>query len=388
MTLASDAPLRIEVVRDAPTRAAWLAVPYRVFADDPAWIAPLRLMEERRFTPKHPFFEFAEACLFVALRGREPVGRISAQINRRHLAFHGDATGHFGFFECVDDARVAHALLERARDWLAERGMQRMAGPLNFSTNEESGLLVDGFETPPAIMMTHARPWFGALLEGAGLRKEMDLYAYRMDPKTPAPEVLKLAAKTLKSGRVAVRPIAMRRLKDEVELLADIYNDAWAQNWGFVPFARPEIDSLVAELKPVFRSGYGRFVSIDGRPSAVMLGLPDINSVIAPFKGRLLPFNWAPFAFKLARQDFSGARVLLLGIRQEHQRTSLAAGVLALLAKEFLDESRKHNLDWVEFSWVLECNKAMNALARLAAGPPVKTFRVYSTPLEARAAPQ
>lgn len=378
MSDSGQAALRIEVVGDSATRAAWLEVPYRVFKGDPAWIAPLRFVEARRFTPKHPFFTFGEASLFVAFRGREPIGRISAHINRRHLEFHQDATGHFGFFDCVDDQAAAQALVDAAAAWLAARGMKRMVGPLNFSTNEESGLLVDGFDTPPAILMTHARPWFGPLLERAGLAKEMDLYAYRMDPKTAPDHVLRLATKAQEGGRVVVRPIDTRRLKDEIELLVDIFNDAWSQNWGFVPFDRTEIDAMVSELKPFFRSGYGRFVSIDGRPSAVMLGLPDINGLIASFNGRLLPFNWARLIIGLAREDFRGARIPLLGIRREFQQSPLAAGVLALLVKEFVAEARAKKLDWVEFSWVLESNKAMNALGRLAAGPPVKTFRIYS----------
>lgn len=373
--------MRIEAVRDAATRAAWLEVPYRVFKGDPAWIAPLRFVEARRFTPKHPFFAFGEASLFVAFLGDQPVGRISAQINRRHLEVHQDATGHFGFFDCIDDQAVAQALVDAAAAWLSERGLKKMVGPLNFSTNEESGLLVEGFDSPPAILMTHARPWFGTLLERAGLSKEMDLYAYRMDPKKAPDHVLRLAVKAQETGRVAVRVIDTRRLKEEIELLVDIFNDAWSQNWGFVPFDRAEIDALVSELKPFFRSGYGRFVSIDGQPAAVMLGLPDINGLTASFNGRLLPFNWAKLIAGLAKEDFRGARIPLLGIRREFQHSPLAAGVLALLVREFVAEARTKKLDWVEFSWVLESNKAMNALGRLAAGDPVKTFRVYSMPL-------
>ncbi len=378
-----DNALRIDVVRDAATRAAWLEVPYRVFKGDPAWVAPLRFIEAKRFTPKHPFFAFGEACLFVAFQGAEPVGRISAQINRRRLEVHKDATGHFGFFDCIDDPVVAQALVDAAAAWLAQRGMKTMIGPLNFSTNEESGLLVDGFDTPPAIMMTHARPWFGPLLEQAGLAKAMDLYAYRMDPKAAPNHIMRLGAKASESGRVSVRTINTRRLQAEIELVVDIFNDAWSQNWGFVPFHRTEIDAMVAEIKPFFRSNYGRFINIDGRPAAVMLALPDINSIIKSFNGRLLPFNWVKFVSCLLTEDVQGARIPLMGIRREFQQSPLATGVLALLVREFVAEARTKKLDWVEFSWVLESNRAMNALGRLAAGPPVKTFRVYSKPIGA-----
>jgi hypothetical protein len=376
-----QAALRIEVVRDAATRAAWLEVPYRVFKDDPAWIAPLRIIEAQRFEPKHPFFSFGEACFFVAFRGREPIGRISAQINRRHLELYKDETGHFGFFDCFDDQAAAQALVDAAAAWLGERGMKRMVGPLNFSTNEESGLLVEGFDTPPAILMTHARRWFGPLLERAGLCKVMDLYAYRMKPDAPSDRMKRLAAKARDNPRIQVRQVDTRRLQQEIELLVEIFNDAWSQNWGFVPFAPQEIDAMVKEIRPFFRSNFGRFVLIDGRPAAVMLALPDINGVAADFNGRLLPFNWVKLVASLGAENFRSARIPLLGIRQEHQRTRLASSVLALLVHEFLEEGKGWKLDWYEFSWVLENNRAMNALGHLTAGPPVKTYRVYEKAL-------
>lgn len=385
MNVSNQAGIRIETVSDAATRAAWLEVPYRVFRGDPAWIPPLRFVEAERFKEKHPFFAFGEVCLFVAFRNDQPVGRISAQINRRYLEVHKDEAGHFGFFDCLDDQAAADALVEAAAQWLAARGMKTMVGPLNFSTNEESGLLVEGFDTPPAVMMTHARPWAGPLLEKAGLQKEMDLYAYRMNPKAAPEHVLRLAAKAQDSGRITVRPVDTKRLQEEIELIVDIFNDAWSENWGFVPFARVEIDAMVAELKPFFRSNYGRFIEIDGRPAAMMLALPDINGASATFNGRLLPFNWVKLISTLSREQFRGARIPLMGIRKAYQHTPLGAGVLALLVREFVSEAKTKKLDWVEFSWVLESNKAMNALGRLAAGPPVKTYRVYSKPLPIQA---
>ena len=375
--------ISIEPVHDRRTRAAWLSLPYQIYRDDPAWISPLKLVEERRFKPVHPFYSFADVSLFVAFRGGEAVGRISAQVNKRHLAAHNDATGHFGFFDCVDDPEVAKALVDAAASWLRERGMTRMVGPLNYSTNEESGLLVDGFDTPPALLMTHARPWFGPQLEQAGLTKVTDLYAYRMDPKNAPDQLVRLAQKAMESGRITVRLLDTKRLMAEIECLVDIFNDAWSQNWGFVPFDRLEIDAMAAELKPFLRPGYCRFILIDGAPAAVMLGLPDINGLTAGFNGNLLPFNWISLVARLALEDFRGARVPLLGIRREFQHTPLAAGVLAILVKEFLAEARKKKLDWVEFSWVLEGNRPMNTLGRLAAGAPDKTYRVYEKALSA-----
>src|SRR5262249_54761737 len=159
----------------------------------------------------------------------------------------------------------------------------------------------------PAILMTHARPWFGQLLEGAGLSKEMDLYAYRLDLRAVPEQVGRLAAKAHESGRIRVRNVDTKRLQEEIELLTEIFNDAWSQNWGFVPFHRVEIDAMVSELKPFFRAGYGRFAEIDGKPAAVMIALPDINGLIQPFRGKLLPFNWLKLVMRLKREDFRGA---------------------------------------------------------------------------------
>jgi hypothetical protein len=378
LSRSRESELRIAAVDDAAARAVWLKVPYKVFEGDPAWVAPLHIVEAQRFTPKHPFFTFGEAQLFIAYRGEEPVGRISAHVNKRYLELHKDDTGHFGFFECMDDPEAAQALVDAAAGWLRARGLKRMVGPLNFSTNEESGLLIDGFDTQPAILMTHARPWFGRLLEGAGLAKEMDLYAYRMDARNMPEGVGRLAAKALEGGRIRVRKVDTKRLRAEMDLLVEIFNDAWSENWGFVPFHSVEVDALAAEIKPFFRAGYARFVEIDGRPAAVMLALPDINGVIQSFRGKLLPFNWLKLVLQLKREKFRSARIPLMGIRREYQHTPLASSVLAVLVKEFVGEAQTMNLDWVEFSWVLETNKAMNALGRLTAGDPVKTFRLYS----------
>ncbi len=358
----------------------WLTVPHTVFAGDPAWVAPLHQVERERISAKHnPFFTFGEAEFFVAYRDGQPVGRISAQVNRNHLARYHDATGHFGFFDCVEDQAVARALVDAASRWLAARGMTRMLGPMHLSINEDIGLLVDGFDTPPFILSSHARPWQGALLERCGLTKAMDLYAYRMDPTTVPAQVLRLAQLARESGRIKVRTFDMARYAQELDLVFDIFNDAWSDNWGFVPFSPAEIKALIKSTKPIMRGEYGRIAEIDGKPAAMMVGLVDINAVIGPYNGRLLPFNWAKLALSLYRNQVKAARIPLLGVRKEFRNTHLAPAVLSLLVAEFIDVGRFYGLNRVEFSWVLEHNRAMTKLAELAAGPPYKTYRLYET---------
>ncbi|MBL8574604.1 MAG: dATP pyrophosphohydrolase [Hyphomicrobiaceae bacterium] len=376
--MTGPVPLRVLPVDNRPRRRDWLDVPAIVHQGDPAFVAQLRLMESMRISQQHnPFFTFGEAGLFVALRGDRPVGRISAQINHRHRQFHAAASGHFGFFDCRDDFDAAKALVDAAACWLRARGADHMEGPYSFSVNEECGLLIEGFDTPPAMLMNHARPHAAALLDRLGFDKAMDTFAYRMTRLDTPLRIATFADPLRADPRIRIRPLDTSRFEAEVHTVIDIFNDAWSGNWGFVPFSEAEIVAMARELKPFYRGEYGRIVEIDGEPAALMLAVPDINGLIKPFGGRLLPFNWARLAFGLWRQTARSARIPLMGIRKRHQNSLAAVGVLALLVSDFLVEARKHRLDWVEFSWVLESNKPMNALARMTAGDPVKRYRLY-----------
>ena len=378
----AQGPVQIQPVLTARQRADWLGLPAAILSNDPHWVPPLQVLERRRFSPKsQPFFSFGEAQLLLAYRDGRAIGRISAQINRRHLAHHKDDTGQFGFFDCRDDPAAATALVEAAAAWLRSRGLRRMTGPFSFSINEEAGLLVDGFDHPPAILMGHGAPWYGALLEQAGMTKEIDLFAYRMRPSEVPGIVLRLAKLASRTGRVSVRRFDMRNYRAEIATLIDIFNDAWSDNWGFVPFSDAEIDALVSETRFLLRGKYGRILSLDGRPVGVMLALPDLNDVIAGFRGRLLPFGWARLLKAFRQERWRSARIPLLGLRKSERSTPLAPAMLALLIAEFINEARSYPLDWVEFSWVLETNRAMTTLADLAAGAPVKTCRVYGRPV-------
>lgn len=378
----TDANIEIRQIDSSRGIREWLEVPAVVFAGDPTWIAPLNLAERQRISPRHsPFFTFGEAAFFVALRDGRPVGRISAQINRRHLEHYKDATGHFGFFNAIDDERIACALVEAAAGWLRAQGMRQMVGPFNLSVNEDIGLLISGFDTPPAILSSHARPWEGPLLEACGLSKVVDLLAYRMRPAEAPEQIARLAALARKFNRVKVRSFDMSRYAEDVGTVFDIFNDAWSDNWSFVPASEAEIASLTRETRPFMKGKFGRIAEVDGVPSAMIVALPDLNNVMAGFRGRLLPFNWAKLLLAIRRDSWRTARIPLLGIRKIHRGTALAPAILALLVAEILELGRDYDLDWVEFSWILETNRPMVALAELAAGPASKRYRMYSTPL-------
>lgn len=375
--------LSIATVDGNARRKDWLRVPHEVYADDPAWVPQLLFQEKQRISPRHsPFFSFGDAAFFIAYRDLRPVGRISAQINRRYQQHYHSAAGHFGFFDCLEDAEAAGALVDAAANWLKSRGADRMEGPYSLSANEESGLLVEGFDTPAALLMNHARPYMGGLLERAGLAKVVDTLAYRMSPQSVGVEIGQLAEYARASSRLEIRKIDTSRFDDEIRVIMDIFNDAWSDNWGFVPFSEAEITALIKELKPFYRADYGRIVNVDGEPAALMLAMPDINSLIADFGGRLVPFNWLTLAFRLWRQTFRSIRIPLMGIRKKHRNPLTAVGILALLVSDFLEEMKNYNVDWIEFSWILETNRPMKSLAMKAAGAPTKRYRIYGKSLQ------
>ena len=379
--MTSTDSIKIEAVEGARHLDDFLRVPYVVHADDPTWVPPLLAMEKKRLSPATgAFFKHGEAQLFVALRDGAPVGRISAQINRLHLATHQDGAGHFGFFDCIDDQDVANALFAAAAEWLKARGSKRMVGPFNFSINEECGLQIEGFDTPPALFMTQARPWTAPLLDRAGFEKETDLLAFRASPQGISDRAKKLTDFARASGRVTLRSADLSRRAEELTLLCDIFNDSWSGNWGFTPINASEVENLLGDFTRFIRGQFCRFACLDGVPVGVMVFLPNYNEPIQIFGGRLFPFNWARLVWAMVMDRFHSGRVVILGIRKSVQGTPLAGAMIALLTNEIrLQASSKY--EWAEFGWVLEGNRPMVRMCEMAAGPAVKRYRMYGRAL-------
>jgi hypothetical protein len=371
---------RLEIPRQAEE---WLTVPHAVYVGDQNFIPQLNLLERQRINPlKAPFFTFGEAAFFVAYRGMVPVGRITAQINRRHLEFHHDDTGHFGFFDCANDAEAAQGLIDAAEDWIKRQGFSRMMGPFSFSINEECGCLVSGFDSPPAMLMPHGAPWTGEFLAKNGFAKVIDLYAYRTKPDRLPPRIEQLAERAARFGGVALRHFDMRRYRAEIDLLVDIYNDAWSDSWGFVPFSTAEIDSLAHELKPFFRDEYGRFLMIGGKEVGFAVGLPDLNGIIAKFHGKLFPLNWLKLIWAMKRETWRTGRIPFLGVRRAWRATPRGSALVVLLVKDLVQQaSTRYRMDWAEYSWVRETDSRMVSLGEAIAGPPAKTYRIYAKPI-------
>jgi hypothetical protein len=377
------APIRITAVDSDAALDRFLSVPAGVFAEDAAWIAPLFLERRMHVSPRHnPYFQHARWQAWIAWRGGNPVGRISAQIDALHLERYADATGFFGMLDAEDRQDTFAALLVTAEQWLRERGIRRVRGPFSLSINEETGLLVDGFDTPPVFMMGHARPHYAPRVEGQGYRKAVDTLAYwiRSDFK-PSPVMAKLVAAAEK--RVRVRTLDRKRFDAEIELLRDIFNDAWEQNWGFLPFTAAEFRELGRNLRFLVDPGLIRIAEVDGEAAAFMVVIPNVNEAIRGLNGRLLPFGWAKLLWRLKVRHPATARVPLMGVRRKFQRTRLGPALAFLVIAGAQPRTRELGVKDVELSWILESNEGMRSIIESIGGHAYKRYRIYERELDA-----
>jgi hypothetical protein len=361
----------------------FITLPHAIFADDPNWIAPLRFeRREHLSVRKNPYFRHAEAQLLVARRGGQAVGRISAQIDRLHIERYGNATGQFGFLDGIDDGAVFARLLDAAEAWLKQRGARRIEGPFSFSINDEAGLLVNGFHKPPFIMMGHARPYYAGHVEDAGYSRVKDLFAYEYDLRIPIPRPMQaMIAKNKASGRLLIRPLSKSALSRDLDIIIDIFNDAWSGNWNFVPMTREEIVHLGKMLKMLVTGEHIAIAFFDGEPAAMAVTLPDINGMIADLDGRLLPFGWAKLLWRLKFRKHAGARLPLMGVKARYR----GSVVSAMLALALIDTVRNFHLSRGtlrgELSWVLEDNTPLRRILDAIGAVPYKTYRIYEKSL-------
>jgi hypothetical protein len=375
--------LTIEEVRDARDLERFIAVPWRVYRDDPNWVPPLK-MERREHLDrrKNPFFASAEVKLWLAIKGGQPVGRISAQVNRRHLERYQDATGHFGFIEAVDDPAVFAGLTGAAEEWLAGRGMARVTGPFSFSINDETGLLVDGFDSPPYMMMGHARPYYAVHLEALGYRPLKDMVTYLYGAEEPLPKsVVRMVERAEAAGDLAVRTLNMKRYQQDLHVIMDIFNDAWAGNWGFIPFSEADITYLAKSIKPLITPDYIAIAEVGGEPAAMAVMLPNLNEAIADLDGRLLPFGWAKLLWRLKVAGLASARMPLMGVRRRYQRGPLGATLAFSVIHAVRRDLMARGVTRGELSWVLEDNQPVRRVIETMGGRLGKRYRVYEKAL-------
>ena len=349
---------------------------------DPMWVAPLRFMQRDQLNPKkNPWFTHGDASLFVAWRDGKPVGRISAQVDRSHVQRHKDDTGFFGFFESIDDAEVSDALFAAAAEWLRVRGMRRVLGPFSLNINEESGLLIDGFTSRPRMMMGHAQPYYGKLVEAAGFAKTVDMYAYLTPQDTGLPlKQLKWLKRALdRDKRLGLRCLDPKNFDRDIATIVRIFNAAWVDNWGAIPMTEADVKHMAAEMKLLLIPELVSFATIDDVPVAMCVALPDLNEIIQDLHGKLLPFGWAKLGWRLlTRRNYcSGTRVPLMGVMPEFKNKPMGSVLALLTVGAVRDASLKLRMPVCEMSWVLENNTQTRHSIEDIGGRIYKTYRMY-----------
>ena len=369
--------VEIRQVTDSRGLKAFIEVPWAIYHDDPNWAPPLKFERKEAFSEKNPFFEHARWQAWLAYRDGVPVGRISAQIDSLYLELHDAHTGFFGMIEASEDPEVFAALFGAAGGWLKEQGMQTALGPFNLGINQEIGCLVEGFNSPPYVMMGHARPYYGALIEGQGYEKAQDVLSYELTKEMFAlPDVVQRMVKR-QAARMKLRQVDRKNTAAELETLRNIFNDAWSANWGFVPFTENEFNAVGKELFMIVPRDFTWIVEVDGEPAAFMVLIPNLNEVIADLDGRLLPFGWAKLFWRLKVRSPKTARVALMGVRQKYQNTRLGPALAFRSIQALYEPTMKRNMEKMEMSWILEQNKGIRNIIEKVGGVVSKRYRLY-----------
>jgi len=371
--------LVVRPVMDKDDLMTFIRLTAELYASDPNWVQPLDIERLESLDPKkNPFFDHADVTLYLAERNGHPVGRISAQYDEMTQEKWGPKLAHFGYFEAAD-LETAHVLLGAAEAAACERGAMRIQGPWSLSSKEECGTLVDGFDTPPAFLMPHGKPEYDDWIKSFGFAKAHDLYAYELElSKELPPKAMRIVKAAERNKKITLREMNMKKLRDEVNIIVDIIEDAWADNWGFVPFTEREAHHMADSLKLVLKPHRTVICEIDGDPAGFMVTIPDLNHDIRDFGGKLFPFN----IFKLlSRRILSGRegrmRVPLMGVKQKYQRTVSGAGMAYWMIQYSMGNVVDRGAYWGELGWILDANTGMNNILLDIGCKQYKTYRVY-----------
>ena len=358
----------------------FIRLPWSLYMDDPMWVPPLMIERRQHLSQKNPYFEHAKFCCWMTYRSGKPVGRISAQIDQLHIDRYRDATGFFGMLESEDDDLTFRTLLNTAERWLRRQGMKRISGPFNLSINQELGLLVDGFGTPPSMMMGHARPYYADRIEENGYYKEKDLLAYiiNSDFKMTA-AARRIMART--KDRIQIRKLKKSSFLSELEIMRSIFNDAWSQNWGFLPWTQREFEHLGKDLKMLADEELVKIAEVDGKPAAFIVLLPNVNEIIQDLNGRLLPFGWLKMLWRLKVKYPKSARIPLMGVRSQYHDSLMGASLAFSVIAGILQPGLKRGIKFAELSWILEDNMGMRKIIEAINGRVYKTYRIYGKQL-------
>ncbi|HEX8062958.1 MAG TPA: N-acetyltransferase [Allosphingosinicella sp.] len=373
----------IRPVEDAADRKAFVDLAYTLNSDDPNWVPPLKTEVHGLIDPRtNPWFEHAVARFFLAEREGEPVGRISAQVDELVLRHMGAGIGQWGMFEAAD-AEVAGELIHRAEAWLRGRDMARAMGPFSLSIWDEPGLLIKGHDHPPMVMMGHNKAEYEAWVEAAGYVKAKDLFTYDLEVTAPFPPIVeRIVQAGEKNPRITIRRTVKKNFEAEARLLLGILNDAWSENWGFVPLTEAEIAYAGKKLKPIVLEDMILVAEYDGEPVAFMMALPDINQFLRDLDGSLFPFGWAKLLWRLRRMRPTGGRVPLMGVVRRLHSTRLASQLAFMMIEQIRKAGTGHyGIGRAEVGWVLEDNGPMISIAEAIESDVNRIYRIYEKPL-------
>ena len=373
--------IEIRQVTGKKSLETFIRIPWSIYKDDPNWVPPLLKERKDALSSKHPYFKHASWRAWVAYRGDTPVGRISAQIDNLHQQRYDNNTGFFGMIEAPDDHGVFLALFETAENWLRANGMQQVAGPYNLGINQEIGILTEGFDSPPFVMTSHSAAYYGAAIENCGYHKAQEILAYQVDIDSYTLPAIMQTLIHRSAGRVKVRPINRKNLDADIKVMRDIFNDAWRDNWNFVPFTREEFRVVARELLMIVPKNFLQIAEIDGEAAAFIVLLPDINSVTADLDGRLLPFGWARLLWRLKVKFPKRCRIPLMGVRQKFQNTIFGPTMAYMLIDTIIDIGIAKGGECVEMSWILEQNKGTRNIIEKFGGKISKRYHMYQKDL-------
>ena len=375
--------LRVRLVTSPADRAAFVDFAWDVYRGDPAWVPPLKSEVLGLIDPKtNPWFGHARAALWLAERDGRIVGRISAQVDQLVLEHMGAGLGQWGMFEALDGDAAA-LLIATAEDWLCGQGMTRSMGPISLSIWDEPGLLIKGFDQPPTAMMGHHHPAYAGWIEAAGYAKAKDLLTYEFDIRSaPSPLMQRLIDATARNPRVRIRGVDKAKFDSEARIILNLLNDAWSNNWGFVPLTEAEIAYAGKKLKPIIYEDLVLIAELDGEPVAFMLTIPDINELTADLDGKLFPFGWARLLWRLRKPRVSRVRVPLMGVAKKLHGTRLASQLaFTLIERIRVPAVANYGVTHGEFGWVLEDNQGMLSIAELPGATVNKIYRIYERAL-------
>lgn len=369
--------IEIKIVQSKKDLMNFIKMPWDIYKDDPQWVPPL-IMDRKKLLDKNknPFFQHSEMELFLAYKDGKIVGRIAAITNENHNKFHEDNIGFFGFFESVNDFEVAQKLFEATENWIKEKGKNGLMGPMNPSTNDEAGLLVEGFDSPPFALMCHNPRYYMNLIEKVGYAKAKDLWAWYIDSDTAnlniSEKMYRVADKTSEKYGLTIRNINFKNMEEETKILREVYNNAWSKNWGFVPMTDDEFNHLAADMKQVADEDFVFIVEKDGKPVGFSLTLPNINEVLIKIKnGKLFPTGLFKLLFGMKK--IKTVRVITLGIVKEYQFAGFSSVMIMKTIRTALDKGMKGG----EMSWILEDNQAMNSPIESLGSKKHKIYRIY-----------